>query len=378
MLRPPSVNKGIDDATDASAGPAAPPARTTQLQGATRRILHLDMDAFFAAVELLRRPDLRGRPLVIGGRGDPTRRGVVATATYEARRFGVHSGMPLRTAARLCPDAVYLPVDFAAYREWSARFKAAMRAVTPAFEDRGIDEAFLDLSDVPGESAAIALRLKERIRVETSLTCSIGIAPNKLLAKMASELDKPDGLTLLRPGDLESRLWPLAVRRLSGIGPKTEARLAEIAVMTIGDLAALAPEALVSAFGRAHGTYLHRAAHGIDDDPVVTHWEPKQRSRETTFDEDVGDWQALARVVAQLAREVAEDLREEGREARSVGVKLRFSDFRTVTREKTLAAPTRDATVIRKAAFACLGRVVLDRRVRLVGVRAGVERRESP
>lgn len=337
-----------------------------------RRILHLDMDAFFASVELLRRPELRGRAVIIGGRGDPTRRGVVSTATYEARGFGVHSGMPLRTAARLCPGAVYLPVDFAAYREYSARFKAVMRAVTPLFEDRGIDEAYLDISDVPGASEAIARDLKQRIRDETALTCSIGIAANKLLAKMASELDKPDGLTELGPGDVERRLWPLGVRKVPGIGPKTEARLAEIDVRTIGDLAALPREALVSAFGRAYGAFLHRAAHGIDDEPIVTHWEPKQRSRETTFDEDIGDWQVLARVVAELAREVAEDLRSEGRDARSVGIKLRFSDFRTVTREKTLEAPTRDPIVIRKAAFECLGRITLDRRVRLAGVRAGV------
>jgi DNA polymerase-4 len=335
------------------------------------------MDAFFAAVELLRRPELRGRPVIIGGRGDPTRRGVVATATYEARRFGVHSGMPLRTAARLCPDAVYLPVDFAAYREYSTRFKAAMRAVTPRFEDRGIDEAFLDLTDLPGDSVAIARALKDRIRSDTLLTCSVGIAPNKLLAKMGSELDKPDGLTVLAGGDVERRIWPLGVRKVPGIGPKTEVRLAEIGVRTVGELAALAPGALVSAFGRAYGSFLHRAAHGRHDVPIVTHWEPRQRSRETTFEKDVGDWQALAAVVARLAHEVAADLREEGREARSVGIKLRFSDFRTVTREKTLEAPTRDASVIRKAAFECLGRVALDRRVRLVGVRARVERAEA-
>jgi DNA polymerase-4 len=315
---------------------------------------------------------LRGKPLIIGGRGDPTRRGVVATATYEARKFGVHSAMPLRTAARLCPRAIYLPVDFAAYREHSARFKALMRAVTPLFEDRGIDEAYLDLTDVPGEAAQIGLALKQRIREETALTCSVGIAANKRLAKMASELDKPDGLTVLGAGDLERRLWPLPVRKVPGIGPKTEARLAEIAVHTIGELATVPPEALVSAFGRAYGTFLHEAAHGIDDEPIVTRWEPKQRSRETTFEEDVGDWQALARMVARLAHEVAGDLRDEDRDARSVGIKLRFSDFRTVTREKTLAVPTRDATAIRKAAFECLNRVGLDRRVRLVGVRAGL------
>nr|MCU0897230.1 DNA polymerase IV [Burkholderiales bacterium] len=170
-----------------------------------RRIMHLDMDAFFASVELLRRPELRGKPVVIGGYGDPTRRGVASTATYEARKFGVRSGMPLRTAAKLCPDCIFLPVDFAEYRRYSAMFKAAMRAVSPLMEDRGIDEAFLDVTDVRGDGEEIAAGLKERILAETGLTCSIGIAKNKLLAKMASELKKPDGLTILGEGDLERR-----------------------------------------------------------------------------------------------------------------------------------------------------------------------------
>ncbi|MCX7893838.1 MAG: DNA polymerase IV [Burkholderiales bacterium] len=336
-----------------------------------RRILHLDMDAFFAAVELLRRPELRGKPVVIGGSGDPTRRGVVSTATYEARAFGVRSGMPLRTAAKLCPACVFLPVDFAEYRRYSAIFKQAMRAVSPVLEDRGIDEAFLDITDVRGEPEEIAASLKERILAETGLTCSIGIAPNKLLAKMASELDKPDGLTVLGPGDLERRIWPLGVRKVPGIGPKTEARLAALGIRTIGELAAVPMERLQAAFGRAYGRFLHEASHGIDEEPLVTHWEPKQRSRETTFQEDVGDRSEIARTLAALAREVAAELAEEGCVARSVGIKVRFADFETHTREKKLAAPTAAEAEIRKAAFECLGRIRLDRRVRLLGVRAG-------
>jgi DNA polymerase-4 len=317
---------------------------------AVRRILHLDMDAFFAAVELVRRPELVGKPVVIGGRGDPTRRGVVSTATYEARAFGIRSAMPLRTAHKLCPHAVFLPVDFEAYHRCSAKFKAVMQAVSPALEDRGIDEAFLD---------------------ETGLTCSIGIAPNKLLAKMASELDKPDGLTILDFGDVESRIWPLGARKLPGIGPKTEVRLAAIGVRTIGELAALPIERLVDELGRSYGAFLYAAARGIDDDPIVTHWEPKSRSRETTFQQDVGDWQQLARTLAGLAREVAEDLRDEGYRARAIGIKVRFADFETHTRVKTLAEPTASEMTIRKAAFECFGRLKLDRRVRLLGVRAG-------
>jgi len=338
---------------------------------AARRILHLDMDAFFAAVELLRRPDLVGKPLVIGGRGDPSRRGVVSTATYEARAFGVRSGMALRTARKLCPSAVFLPVDFAEYRRYSAKFKAVMRSVSPLMEDRGIDEAYLDVSAIDRPSEVIAGEIKRGILDATGLTCSIGVAPNKLLAKMASELDKPDGLTVLAAGDLARRLWPLGVRRIPGVGPKTEARLAAIGVRTIGELAAQPIEALVERFGRAAGVFLYEAARGIDDDPIVTHWEPKQRSRETTFQEDTGDWQTIARTIATLAREVTEELHEEGYRARSVGIKLRFADFETHTREKTLPEPTDAEIAIRKAAFECLARLKLDRRVRLLGVRVG-------
>lgn len=348
-----------------------------------RRILHLDLDAFFAAVELLRHPELKGKPVVIGGRASPPAgekkatsapalgRGVVSTATYEARAFGIRSAMPLRTAYKLCPGAIFLPVDFAEYHRYSAKVKALMKEVSPVLEDRGIDEAFLDITGLPAPSAAIGREIKRRIGAETGLTCSIGIAPNKLLAKIASELQKPDGLTILTDHDVESRLWPLAVRKVPGIGPKTEARLAGMGVRTIGELAAVPIERLAATFGRSYGAFLHEAARGIDDNPVITHWEPKSRSRETTFEHDTADWQTIARTLAQLARELAADLRGEGYRGRTVGIKLRFADFETHTREKTLPAPTDSETVVRKTAFECLGRLKLDRKVRLLGVRVG-------
>ena len=343
--------------------------KTQSVLLAPRRVLHLDMDAFFAAVELLRRPDLKGKPVIIGGRGDPTRRGVVATATYEARRFGVRSGMPFRTAQRLCPEAVYLPTDFAEYARWSQVFKAAMREVSPLFEDRGIDEAYLDVSGLEQGSEAIGLELKARIVRATGMTCSIGIAPNKLLAKIASDLDKPDGLTILSADDMAERIWPLDARKIPGIGPKAEQRLAALGIRTIGELAAASIDRLHEHFGASMATFMHAAAWGRHDTPVVTERSPKSRSRETTFQEDVSDWQELARTLAALSARVAADLRSRGYVGRTVGIKLRFADFETVTRDRTLADPTDDAGIVRKAAFECLRRIVLDRRVRLLGVR---------
>jgi len=336
---------------------------------APRRILHLDMDAFFAAVELLRRPELKGRPVIIGGRGDPTRRGVVATCTYEARKFGVRSGMPFRTAARLCPDAVYLPTDFAAYARWSQVFKQAMKDASAMFEDRGIDEAYLDISAAPASSEEIGRALKARIARDTGMTCSIGIAPNKLLAKIASDLDKPDGLTLITPDDVPRRIWPLDARKIPGIGPKADERLRALGIRSIGELAAAPVEHLARHFGASTARFMHAAAHGRHDTPVVTVREPKSRSRETTFQDDVSDWQELARTLALLSARVAEDLRNRGYAGKTVGIKLRFADFQTLTRDRTLPEPTSDARTIRLAAFDCLKRIELDRRVRLLGVR---------
>lgn len=327
------------------------------------------MDAFFASVELLRRPDLKGQPVIIGGRGDPTRRGVVATCTYEARKFGVRSGMPFVTAKRLCPDAVYLPTDFAEYSRWSQVFKQAMQETSPVFEDRGIDEAYLDISALQASSEEIGMALKARIVHDTGMTCSIGIAPNKLLAKIASELDKPDGLTILAAEDVPIRIWPLEARKIPGVGPKADERLRALGIRTIGELAAAPLERLARHFGAVMAGFMHAAANGRHDTPVVTVREPKSRSRETTFQDDVSDWQEIARTLAKLSARVAEDLRNRGYAGRTVGIKLRFADFQTVTRDRTLPEPTCDARTIRLAAFECLKRIDLDRRVRLLGVR---------
>jgi DNA polymerase IV len=336
------------------------------------------MDAFYASVELLRRPELRERPVAIGGRGDPMSRGVVTTANYVARKFGIRSAMPLRTAYGLCPECVFLPVDFDEYRRVSRLFKAAIREVAPLVQDNGIDEAYIDLTPLPGDSAAIARAIKEAVLRATGLTCSIAVAPNKLLAKIGSELDKPDGLTVLTEADLETRIWPLPVRRLNGVGPKSEARLAELGVRTIGELARQAPERLVERFGASYGRWLHESAHGRDERPVVLFSEPKSRSRETTFERDTRDRAEIAGTLAALCAQVAEDLGARGYAGRTIGVKLRYADFRTVTRDTTLPAPTRDAAAIREAAFEALGRVALDRAVRLVGVRVGNLCRPGP
>ena len=341
----------------------------------TRRIAHLDMDAFYASVELLRRPDLAGQPVAIGGRGDPTRRGVVTTATYAARAYGIHSGMALKIAVELCPHCVFLPVDFDEYRKYSRLFKAAIAEVAPVIEDRGIDEVYIDLTTEAGDSLTLAQRIKASVRSATGLTCSIAVAPNKLLAKIGSELDKPDGLTILEASDLESRIWPLPAKRINGVGPKANEKLARLNIRTIGDLARETPEFLVKHFGRNTGLWLHECAYGRDERPVVTHQEPKSRSRETTFQHDTREWNEIAGVLVQLCKQVAEDLQRREYKGRTIGVKLRYNNFQIVTRDNTLEAATNDALAIRKAAFDALARVApnsrLARPIRLIGVRVG-------
>ena len=336
-----------------------------------RRILHIDMDAFFAAVELKRHPELTGKPLVIGGSGDPTKRGVVSTASYEARKFGIHSAMPLRTAYKQCPHAVFLPVDYAEYARVSEKIKDILREFCPIMEDVGIDEAFLDISQIDKPSEEIARSIKEGITNETGLACSIGIAPNKLLAKIASDMQKPDGLTIITETDIESRIWPLAVRKLWGVGPKTEARLKEIDIETIGAIASIPVATLIEKFGESYGRYLSEASKGIDESPLITHWEPKSTSREVTFEEDVSNWQDIARTLAELTREVANDMKQAGYQGRNITVKVRFSDFETHTRAKTLEKSTNLVDTIRTAAFDCLKRFELKKKVRLIGVRVG-------
>ena len=356
-----------------------------------RRIAHLDMDAFYASVELLRYPELRGLPVVIGGRGihqpelltdgsrrfarlrDYVGRGVITTSTYEARALGVFSAMGVMKAAKLAPDAILLPVDFDAYRHYSRLFKAAVRAITPQVEDRGIDEIYIDLTDLPDDSPTLARRIKQAVKDATGLSCSIGISPNKLLSKICSDLEKPDGITLLDEGDIARRIWPLPVRKINGVGPKAGEKLAALGIATIGQLADAEPALLQEHFGRSYAEWLHQAAHGIDERPVVTYSEPKSISRETTFERDLHarrDRALLSEIFTRLCTGVANDLRRKGYLGRTIGIKLRFEDFRIMTRDLTLPEPTADPIVIRRAAGECLRRVPLEKKLRLLGVRA--------
>ncbi|WP_047197509.1 DNA polymerase IV [Caldimonas brevitalea] len=368
-----------------------------------RYIAHLDMDAFYASVELLRYPELRGRPVVIGGgrrhqpvlREDGQRdvavlrdyagRGVITTATYEARAYGLHSGMGLMKAAALAPDAVLLPTDFDEYRRYSRLFKAAVAEVAPQIEDRGIDEIYIDLSEVPGIDEpvghdamggvrAVAQAIKNNVQRATGLSCSIGVTPNKLLSKLCSDLDKPDGLTVVTLADLPHRIWPLPAKRINGIGPKASAKLEALGIRSIGDLAAADPQWLVGHFGISYGTWLHHAAHGRDERAVVTYSEPKSLSRETTFERDLHarlDREQLSRIFTRLCEQVADDLVRKGYLGKTIGLKLRYDNFKTVTRDLTLPEYTCDAALIRQAAGQCLKRVPLERRLRLLGVRVG-------
>ncbi|MCK8600145.1 DNA polymerase IV [Desulfoferrobacter suflitae] len=334
-----------------------------------QRILHIDMDAFFAAIELKRHPELIGEPVVVGGRGDPTKRGVVSTASYEARQFGIHSAMPLRTALKLCPQAVFLPVDYKEYSRVSEQIKRILHEFSPIMEDGGIDEAYLDITRVEQPSEAIARGIKNRIWSAQGLTCSIGIAPNKLLAKIASDLEKPDGLTILTQEDVPARIWPLPAKKLYGVGPKTDERLKRMGIRTIGEIASASRQVLVSEFGASHGNYLYEASRGIDDRPLVTNWVPKSSSRETTFEKDIGNRQILAETLIHLTDEVVEEIRKGGFESRTVTVKVRFSDFKTHTRGKTLNEAIDDAGIIRSTALSCLERFEFKKRVRLIGIR---------
>jgi len=376
--------QGRRDAQDGDIG-----YRRTTMNAPQRRIAHLDMDAFYASVELLRYPELRGLPVVIAGRRQPETqpdgsrqfarlrdyagRGVITTSTYEARALGVHSGMGIMKAARLAPQALLLPVDFDAYRRYSRLFKAAVAGIAPGIEDRGIDEIYIDLTDLPGDTLGLAQRIKQAVREATGLSCSIGVAPNKLLSKICSDLEKPDGLTLLDTEDIPDRIWPLPVRKINGIGPKAAERLAALGITTIAELARAEPAVLQAHFGANTAAWLHRAANGIDEHPVVTRSEPKSISRETTFERDLPprrDRDALSEIFTALCARVAQDLQRKGYLGRTIGIKLRYEDFSTVTRDLTLPGPTADPAAIRRAAGECLRRVPLDRKLRLLGVRA--------
>jgi DNA polymerase IV len=364
------------------------------------------MDAFYASVELLRYPQLKGLPVVIGGGRrrlddallerhadtpldripvdafpvlrDYTGRSVITTATYAARTFGVGSAMGLMKAARLCPQAILLPVDFDEYRRYSRAFKAVVTEIAPQMEDRGVDEVYIDFTNVPGgqrEGGRVLARLIQKgIFDATGLTCSIGVAPNKLLAKLASEFDKPKGITVISEGDLQSRIWPLACRKINGIGPKAEEKLKRHGIRTIGELAAHEKPWLVAQFGKAYGTWLFDAARGQDNRPVVTESEPVSISRETTFERDlhaVHDRAELGAIFTALCEKLAGDLQRKGYVGKTVGIKLRFDDFKSLTRDQTLEEHTADAAAIRRTAGLCLKRAPLIRKLRLLGVRVG-------
>ncbi len=379
-----------------------------------RRIAHLDMDAFYASVEWLRYPQLKGLPVVIGGARrhedelierlnterperawtpadladipvdffpllrDYVGRGVITTASYAARAFGVGSAMGLMKAARLCPQAILLPVDFAEYRKYSRAFKQVIMDIAPVMEDRGIDEVYIDFTQVPGgqrEGGRVLARLLQKsIFDATGLTCSVGVAPNKLLAKMASEFNKPNGISIVHEQDVQTLIWPLPCRKINGIGPKTDARLQECGIHTIGELAAREPAWLIEHFGPSHGAWLHQAAWGLDERPVVTESEPVSMSRETTFERDlhaVRDRATLSVIFTEMAEQVAADLQRKGYVGKTIGVKLRFDDFKIATRDQTIEEYTHDAGRIRQVAGQCLKRVDLSRRLRLLGVRVG-------
>ena len=387
---------------------------STETPTLPRRIAHLDMDAFYASVELLRYPQLKGLPVVIGGGrrreddllarmriaqperewtsedladipvemfpliGGYTGRGVITTATYAARAFGVGSAMGVMKAAQLCPQAILLPVDFEQYRHYSRRFKEIVHEITPLVEDRGVDEIYMDFTLVPGgqrEGGRVLARLIQKsITDATGLTCSIGVAPNKLLAKMASELNKPNGISILKHEDLQEKIWPLPCRKINGIGPKADAKLQTHGIHTIGQLASREQAWLMEHFGKSYGAWLHQAAHGWDDRPVVTESEPVSMSRETTFEKDLHvlhDKAALGDIFTRLCQQVAADLQRKGYVGKTIGIKLRFDNFQSVTRDSTLAIYTADAQAIRQAAGLCLKRIDFKRRIRLLGVRVG-------
>ncbi|MES2076495.1 MAG: DNA polymerase IV [Pseudomonadota bacterium] len=356
-----------------------------------RRIAHLDMDAFYASVELLHYPELRGQAVVIGGgrehqpqlQADGTRRfarlrdyvgrGVITTATYEARALGVGSAMGMMKAAKLAPDAVLLPVNFDAYRHYSRLFKAAVAAIAPAIEDRGIDEIYIDLTEVAGETFELAGRIKQAVRAATGLSCSIGVTPNKLLSKICSDLDKPDGLTMLSLDEVPARIWPLAVRKINGVGPKATEKLAALGIETIGQLAAADAGLLQEHFGANYAGWLAEAARGLDQRALSTSTESKSISRETTFERDLHarqDRAALSGILTALCERLAEDLRRKSYVSRTIGIKLRFDDFQIVSRNVTLPRAVAEPAAILQAARECLKRVPLQRRLRLLGVRA--------
>jgi DNA polymerase-4 len=332
-------------------------------------VLHVDLDQFIAAVEVLRRPKLRGRPVVVGGDGDPAKRGVVSTASYEARRFGVHSGLALRTAARRCPDAIFLPVDKAAYEAASAVVMATLRSLDAIVEVMGWDEAFLEVDTDDPEGFAELIR--QRVSAATRLDCSVGIGQNKLQAKMATGFGKPAGVFRITHETWLPLLGAKPTDVIWGIGSRTAKRLAGLSIMTVADLAAAAPRDLAPHFGPTIGPWLVQQAHGIDlsavtDEPYVA----RSRSREVTFQQNLADWDQVRAEVTRIAATVSEDVAAEGRPAARIVVKVRYAPFFTKTHGCALPEPTADPLAIESAALAALAGFTRHDPVRLLGVRA--------
>jgi DNA polymerase IV len=335
----------------------------------TRWVLHMDLDQFIAAVEVLRHPELRGRPVVVGGDGDPAKRGVVSTASYEARAFGVHSGLALRTARRRCPDAVFLPVDAGAYEAVSAEVMATLAGFDAVLEVAGWDEAFLAADTDDPE--ALARRIQDRIRVVTSLECTVGIGENKLQAKLAAGFGKPSGIFRLTHESWSTVLGDRPTHALWGVGTKTARRLAALGIHTVADLAGTDPRHLAAHLGPVTGPWLVQTARGLSPAPVdAAPYVPRSHGQEITFQHDLTDWEQVRNEVTRLARRVAAGIASEQRPARRVVVKVRYAPFITQTHGHPLPAATSDATAIERAALAALAQFRPGRPVRLLGVRA--------
>jgi DNA polymerase IV len=344
-----------------------------------RVIAHMDIDAFYASVELLRRPELRGKPVVVSGSSP---RAVVTTASYEARAYGVHSAMPTSRALRLCPDAILIPPDFAAYRSESRRVWDLVRAEVERIEQLGLDEAYLDISDSAAPKALMR-GLVARIRNVTGLTASVGIGPSKLVAKVASDCEKPAGMVALSREMACERFAGSSPRLLPGIGPKTADRLDALGIRTLRDLRGADLAALIERFGDHHGRFIHERAHFHDDAPVESTRVAVSRSTERTFDRDIADHGAQERILCELAVELCNALRAREVAGRTIGIKVRLADFTTVTRARTVATPTNDGSQVGEVACELLRAYAPPQPVRLLGVRlaslsSAAEERAAP
>jgi DNA polymerase IV (DinB-like DNA polymerase) len=345
----------------------------------SRIILHVDMDSFFSSIEVRENPDLKDKAVVVGA--DPQKgrgRGVVSTCSYEARKFGIHSGMPISRAYHLNPEAVFLPVNFRLYVRVSREVMKILRSYSEKFQQRSIDEAYLDVTKrVKNIKAAeiLAMKIKKEILEREGLTCSIGIGPNKLIAKIASDMEKPDGLTVVKPGEVRRFLSPLSVRNIPGIGPKTGANLKKSGVETVGELAKTDVQSLTSSFGR-WGIVMRQLAQGIDGREVTGRGEPKSVSRETTFPDDTNDSKVISKTLTSLANYVQRETSEDGFLFKTITLKVRLEDFSTFTRSKTLDVPTNSAEALSETVHKLAEEFLeKDKKIRLLGVKvSGLDR----